>query len=64
MELNNLKEMPVISEEVLIEKGITSISVIRVEGGKPVMYIKYKNEVFVTIDDITEMEKFIQNLLK
>ena len=64
MELNNLKGMSDISEEILIEKGITNISVIQEKGFNPRMLIKYKNEDIKTIDDITEMEKFIQNLQK
>jgi hypothetical protein len=53
-----------ISEEILNEKGITSISVIQEKGFNPRMLIKYKDDVIKTIDDITEMEKFIQNLQK
>jgi len=64
MELNKLKGMSDISEEILNEKGITNISVIREKGFNPRMLIKYKDDVIKTIDDITEMEKFIQNLQK
>lgn len=64
MEVNKLKGMSDISEEVLIEKGITNISVIQEKGFVPRMLIKYKNEDIETIDGITEMEKFIQNLKK
>jgi hypothetical protein len=64
MELNKLKGMSDISEEVLIEKGITSISVIQEKGFGPRMLIRYENEDIETIDGITEMEKFIQNLQK
>lgn len=64
MELNKLKGMSDISEEVLNEKGITNISVIQEKGFNPRMLIKYKDDVVKNIDDITEMEKFIQNLQK
>lgn len=64
MEVNKLKGMSDISEEVLIEKGITNISVIQEKGFGPRMLIKYKNEDIETIDGIAEMEKFIQNLKK
>ena len=64
MELNKLKGMSDISEEILNEKGITNISVIQEKGFNPRMLIKYKDDVVKTIDDITEMEKFIQNLQK
>jgi len=64
MELNKLKGMSDISEEILNLKGITNISVIQEKGFNPRMLIKYKDDVVKTIDDITEMEKFIQNLQK
>ena len=64
MELNKLKGMSDISEEILNENGITNISVIQEKGFNPRMLIKYKDDVIKTIDDITEMEKFIQNLQK
>ncbi len=64
MELNKLKGMSDISEEILNEKGITTISVIQEKGFNPRMLIKHKDGVVETIDDITEMEKFIQNLQK
>lgn len=64
MELNKLKGMSDISEEILNENGITNISVIQQKGFNPRMLIKYKDEVVETIDDITEMEKIIQNLQK
>lgn len=64
MELNKLKGMSDISEEILNEKGITNISVIHEKGFNPKMLIKYKDESVETIDDVTEMEKFIQNLQK
>ena len=43
-------------------KGISDISVIQEEGFNPRMYIKYKDNVVKTIDDINEMETFIQTL--
>jgi len=66
MEQNKLKlkGMSDISEEILIEKGITNISVIQEKGFNPRMLIKYKDDVVKIIDDITEMGKFIQNLQK
>jgi hypothetical protein len=62
MKLNKLKGISDISEEILIERGISDISVIQEEGFNPRMYIKYKDSVVKTIDDINEMEAFIQTL--
>lgn len=62
MKLDKLKGISEISEEILIKSGITDISVIQEEGFNPRMYIKYKDRDEKTIDDINEMETFIQNL--
>ncbi len=62
MKLDKLKGISDISEEILIEKGITNVSVIQEEGFNPRMYIKYKDSDVKTIDDIDEMESFIQTL--
>ncbi len=62
MKLDKLKGISDISEQILIERGITDISVIQEEGFSPRMYIKYKDNVVKTIDDINEMETFIQTL--
>jgi hypothetical protein len=64
MEINKLKGMSDFLEKVLIEKGIINISVIQEKDFEPRMLVKYKNGDIETIDDITEMEKFIQNLQK
>ncbi len=64
MKLDKLKGISDISEEILIEMGITDISVIQEEGFNPRMYIKYKDSDVKTIDDIDEMETFIQTLKK
>ena len=63
MKLDKLKGISDISEEILIEKGITDVSVIQEEGFNPRMYIKYKDSDVKTIDDIDEMETFIQTLI-
>lgn len=62
MKLDKLKGISDISEQILIERGITDISVIQEEGFNPRMYIKYKDSDVKTIDVIDEMETFIQNL--
>lgn len=41
MKLNKLKGISDITEEILIENGITNVSVIQEEGFNPRMYIKY-----------------------
>lgn len=64
MGLNEIKGMSDISEEILKESGITSISVIQEKGFNPKMIIKYENKDVKTIDDLTEMEKFIQKIQK
>lgn len=62
MKLDKLKGISDISEEILIKNGITDISIIQEEGFNPRMYIKYKDRDEKTIDDINEMETFIQTL--
>ena len=62
MKLDKLKGISDISEQILIERGISDISVIQEEGFNSRMYIKYKDNVVKTIDDINEMETFIQTL--
>lgn len=65
MDLNELKGIVSdISEDFLKEKGINSISWITLIGFDPRMNIKYKDGVIETIDDVNEIEKFIQTLQK
>ena len=61
MGLNTIKGLYDISKEVLNEKGINNISFIR-ENSNTKMMIKYKNGDIETIEDITEIERIIQNL--
>lgn len=62
MELDKLKGMSDISDDILKELKINSISIISGSGLRPRMIIKYEDKSIDTIDDIDEMEKFIQKL--